>query len=500
MELTTAIEKFKKSNEVMKAYSHTLGVLYYDHDTVAPKNSAEGFANTMGVMSEIIYKLTVDEEHLEVIEFLNQHKSELDEITRREVEEAHKEIEFTKNIPMNEYTEYRTTLALAQGVWEEAKNTNNYDLFEPYLAKIVEFNKKFAAYQHSDKSCYNYWLNEFESGISTEQLDVFFDKLRKTIVPLLEEIQKRGRKIDSSFLELDYPIPVQREFSDYLMKVMSINPDDCIIGEVEHPFTTNFNKHDVRITTHYYENAVASSMYSVIHEGGHALYELNTGDDLLSSPLAGGASMGIHESQSRFFENLIGRSENFINIIFPKMQQLFPEQLKDVSAHDFYLAVNKVEPSLIRTEADELTYCLHIMVRYEIEKQLMDGSLSTKEVPEMWNKLYKEYLGIDVPDDSQGALQDSHWSGGTLGYFPSYALGSAYGAQILYHMKKELDVDALVAEGKIETVVEWLTDKIYKYGMLKKPDELIMNACGEEFNPDYYIDYLTEKFKKIYEL
>lgn len=241
-------------------------------------------------------------------------------------------------------------------------------------------------------------------------------------------------------------------------------------------------------------------MYSVIHEGGHALYELNTGDDLIGSPLATGSSLGIHESQSRFYENIIGRSEAFIEYVFPEMKKLFPEQLEGVTAHDFYLAVNKSEPSLIRTEADEVTYCLHIMVRYELEKRLMDGSLTTKELPAEWNRLYKEYLGVDVPSDTEGVLQDSHWSGGSIGYFPSYALGSAYGAQIYHHMKKELDIDKLVSEGRIPEITAWLTDKIYKYGKVKKPDELIMNACGEKFNADYYVNYLKEKYEKIYNL
>ena len=500
MEIKEALELFKKDNAVQQAYSHALGVLYYDQDTVAPKNSAAGFASTMGIMSEIMYKLQVSDDHIETVMTLHDNMDQLDTITRREVEEEYRSFNFMKNIPMDEYTAYSKLLAESQGIWQEAKVTDNYALFEPYLAKLIEYTKKFAEYQNSGLSNYNFWLNEFERGISTEMLDNFFGKLKNAIVPLIREIKERGRKIDTSFIEVPYSIPTQKLFSDYLMKVMSINPDDCIIGEVEHPFTTNYNKHDVRITTHYYENSVASSMYSVIHEGGHALYELNTGDDLIGSPLAGGASMGIHESQSRFFENLIGRSEAFIEYIFPKMKELFPEQLKKVSAHDFYLAVNRAEPSLIRTEADELTYCLHIMVRYDIEKQLIDGSLTTKDIPAEWKRLYKEYLGVDVPSDREGALQDSHWSGGSFGYFPSYALGSAYGAQILYHIKKELDVDKLVSEGKISDIVAWLTDKIYKYGRVMTPAEIIENACGESFNPDYYIDYLTEKFRKIYEL
>lgn len=499
MELKKALELFKKNNETLGAYGHAMGVMYYDIDTVAPKNAFKGFGKTLGILSEIQYKLSVNEENFEIIDTLMAHKDELDFITRREVEEASHELEMMRKIPMEEYTAYRVLLTEAREKWLKAKATNDYELFEPVFAEIVSYNRRIAGYVNPNVSPYDFWLNEFEHGASISMLDEYFDKVKSALVPLIHSIIEKEDMIDTSFIELSYPLEAQKKFSDYLMEVLSIDRDDCAIGETEHPFTTNFNKHDVRITTHYHDE-VANNMYSVIHEGGHALYELHTGDDLIGSPLAGGASTGIHESQSRLYENIIGRSEEFIELIFPKLQELFPEQLKDVTAHMFYLAVNKAQPSLIRIEADELTYSLHVMIRYEIEKRLMDGSLETKDVPKEWNRLYKEYLGVDVPNDTYGCLQDSHWSSGTLGYFPSYSLGSAYGAQIVAHMKKELDIPALVRENKIGTIVEWLTEKIYKYGMLLRPAEIIRNCCGEDFDPQYYVDYLTEKFKKIYNL
>jgi carboxypeptidase Taq len=208
--------------------------------------------------------------------------------------------------------------------------------------------------------------------------------------------------------------------------------------------------------------------------------------------------MGIHESQSRLFENLIGRSEGFIRHIFPKLKELFPEQLRDVDARQFYLAVNRCEPSLIRIEADELTYCLHIMVRYEAEKMLFEGTVTMDELPQVWARLMKEYLGVDVPDDAHGVLQDSHWSGGSMGYFPSYAIGTAYSAQIMHTMKKDLDVNALVAAGNLKPIVEWLGEHIYRFGSMMDPGELLEQCCGEPFNPTYFTDYLTEKFTGIY--
>ena len=284
------------------------------------------------------------------------------------------------------------------------------------------------------------------------------------------------------------------------MKTLGLDRNYCGIAETEHPFTTNFNNKDVRITTHYYENSLASSMYSVIHEGGHALYELNADDQYNATVLSGGVSMGIHESQSRFYENLIGRSRPFIHAIFPSIKSFFPEQLQDVDEEMFYRAVNKAQPSLIRTESDELTYSLHIMVRYEIEKQLISGALSVSDVPARWNELYREYLGVEVPNDRQGCLQDSHWSGGSIGYFPSYALGSAYGAQMLCCMQQELgDIYADVAKGDLSRITGWLEAHIHKYASFKKPGVLFADACGK-FDPKYYTDYLTKKFTALYQL
>jgi len=282
--------------------------------------------------------------------------------------------------------------------------------------------------------------------------------------------------------------------------VLGLDRNYCGIAETEHPFTTNFNNKDVRITTHYYENDLVSSMYSVIHEGGHALYELGADDQYNFTALQGGVSMGIHESQSRFYENLIGRSRAFIHAIFPKVKELFPQQLADVDEKMFYRAVNKAQPSLIRTAADELTYANHIMIRYELEKQLIAGSLEIKDVPAAWNKLYKEYLGVDVPNDTQGCLQDTHWAGGMIGYFPSYALGSAYGAQMIAKMQEDLgDIYADVAKGDLSKVTAWLKEKIHCHASFKKPGALFEEVCGK-FDATYYTDYLTKKYTELYGL
>ena len=499
MELNEAVKTFKDQMKQMGAYHHAMGVMYYDIETAAPKNAISGFSDTMAAFSEITYKLAVNEERFALLDLLTAHADELDEITRREVEEAQKGLKLLRNIPMEEYVEYQRIQSEASAVWHEAKVKSDYAMFEPHLKKLVEYAAKFARYAEPDKDPYDYLLNEFEEGFTQDVLDDYFEKIKAALVPLIHRIGQKQQP-ESGFLHKHYPAWKQRELSSYLMDVMGINRDDCSIGETEHPFTTGFNKHDLRITTHYYEDAVESSMYSVIHEGGHATYEMGNCDELIDSTLFGGASCGMHESQSRFSENIIGRSEAFIGLVFPKIKEMFPEQLEGVTAEEFYKAVNRAEPSLIRTEADELTYSMHVLIRYEIEKKLLHGELDTKDVPAEWNRLYKEYLGVDVPCDKEGCLQDSHWSGGSFGYFPSYSLGSAYGAQILHAMKKDIDPDALVREGNIRAITDWLREHIHKYGQIKKPAELIRICCGEDFDPQYYIDYLTEKFSKLYEL
>ncbi len=262
----------------------------------------------------------------------------------------------------------------------------------------------------------------------------------------------------------------------------------------------NLSRDDVRITTHYYDDNVLSSIYSTIHECGHAIYEQNVGENLGFSRIATGTTMGIHESQSRIYENNVGRSEIFWQSYLPLLRKEFPDQLATVDARTCYLGSNDVHPSLIRIEADELTYSLHIMVRYQLEKEIMEGKLEAKDLPGAWNKLYEEYLGLTPPDDARGVLQDVHWSEGLFGYFPSYALGSAYAAQFEAAMNKDFDVKDAIAKDELGKIKDWLNDKIHKYGATKTPAQIILSATGEDFNPDYFINYLVNKFTDIYDL
>ena len=498
MELKQALEQLEQLQKKMYAYGMASSAIYLDAVTVAPKDTAEGRGVALGILAGESHKLFSAPEVGELLDELYDRRGELEHTVRRQVEELRRSYRQISRIPAEEYMEYTMLINEAEDLWHRAKETNDFELFRPALERVVAFQRKFAGYYDSTKAPYDALLNEYERGVTMDYLDEFFGTIREKLVPVIHAIGEK-EQIDDSFLHLHYPVEQQRKFSDYLMEVLGLDRAHCTIGETEHPFTLNFNKYDVRITTHYREDDLADSMYSVIHEGGHAKYELGIGDGLQYTCLAGGTSMGIHESQSRFYENLIGRSRPFIHAIFPRIKEFFPEQLADVDGETFYRAVNKAQPSLIRTEADELTYCLHVMVRYEIEKQLIGGTLEVKDIPAEWNRLYKEYLGVDVPDDARGCLQDSHWSGGSFGYFPSYALGSAYGAQMLRNMEREMDVWGPVSAGDLTGVSAWLEEKVHRHGALLEPADVIREACGV-FDPTVYTDYLVKKFTELYEL
>ena len=500
MDTKTAIEKFYALQSKLSAYEHAMSIIYYDGATTAPRATAPNRGHALAILSEEAYKLSTGEEMMSLLEYLNAHKDELCEKDARSVYLASKDLEEMKKIPMEEYIAYQELMVEADDVWHRAKEESNFELFRPVLEKIFETTRRFAAYCAPEKEPYNYCLGKFEDGLTMDKCDEFFSALKAKIVPLIKKIGE-AKQVDDSCINGNFDDATQQSFSYELMKLMGIDLDRCGLGTTEHPFTTSIGSHhDVRITTNYDNTNIASSMFSVIHEGGHALYDMNSADEYAYTNLDGGVSMGIHESQSRFYENLLGRSYDFVTCLFPKMKECFPGKFDNYTAMDVYKAINLVTPSLIRTEADEVTYCLHVMIRYELEKRVVGGTLEVKDLPAEWNKLYKEYLGVDVPDDKHGILQDSHWSGGGIGYFPSYALGSAYGAHLLHKMKESVDVEKCLREGDFAPINEWNCEHIWKYGRLKNPGDLLREALGEEFDPTYYTNYLEEKYSKIYGL
>lgn len=499
MELAQAITKLDALQRKMFAYNHAMGVLYYDGATAAPAGSAANRGETMAVLSEAEYLMATGPEMIDLLDFLYAHNDELTQKQRRIVEMLRKDLAELRCIPQEEYAAASKLMAESTAAWHEAKPKSDFSIFAPYLEKVIETKKRFAHYVKPDMDPYEYYLDTYEPGLTRRKCDEFFAALRTRVVPLLKRVQA-ARQIDASFLTGDFPLEAQRKLSDELMEIMRIDRSFCSIGETEHPFTTNFTKRDVRITTHYYPDNAVSSMYSVIHEGGHALYELHTADEDMYNGLGSGVSMGIHESQSRFYENLVGRSRGFVTFLAPRLRALFPQQLGGVSDDALYRAVNRCEASLVRTEADELTYSLHIMVRYEIEKKLFADEISVAEIPQEWNRLYQEYLGVTPSCDRDGCLQDSHWSDGSFGYFPSYALGSAYGAQMLARMRETVDVDACEKNGDLAPINAWLCEHIWQYGCLYKPAELLERVFEAPFDPKYYLDYLETKFTEIYGL
>ena len=498
MDLKTAIEKLNELEKVNYALRHATSVLYVDGNTAAPKNSWRGRGETMGYLGELSYRAMVNEETGELLSIILENRDQVDEKTFRQAEELKDAYDDMHIMPMAEYIAYQELLNEAGAVWHEAKEKNDYAFFAPFLEKLIDYQRRFADRKgKGDKKPYDVLLDTFEKGASMEMLDPFFRTIREELTPLILEIAKRPQ-IGFDFRQHRWPIEQQRAFSEKIMKLEGLDPNNCTLGETEHPFTDGCNKWDVRITTHYFEEDASFSLYSVIHEGGHALYELGVADDLQFTSLSGGSTMGVHESQSRFYENLIGRSRPFCKPLLAVMQECFPEQMEGVTEDELYQGINRSQPSLIRTEADELTYPLHVMIRYEIEKAMIAGELKVGELPGVWNDLYRKYLGIEVPDDRQGILQDSHWSGGAFGYFPSYALGSAYGVQMLHRMEKEFDVWGQVEKGDLSGVTAWLGEKIHRFGCLKKPQELLMNAMGEPLNASVYTDYLKQKFCALY--
>ena len=500
MTLQEAITKLYAWQSKLSAYNHAMSLIYFDGTTTAPKKTAANRGHALSILSEEMYNLTTNEETVALLDFLDQHKDELEEKEQRMVYLAYQGMKEMKKIPLEDYIAYQELLVKADDIWHRAKENSDFELFLPILEQIFEYNKKFAHYCAPEKHPYDYCLDQYEKGLTMEKCDEFFATLKSRIVPLIKNIGE-AKQIDDSCIHGDFDEISQEKFSLELMKIMGIDLGICGLGTTEHPFTTSIGSHhDVRITTNYQRDNFTSSMFSVIHEGGHALYEMHPAEEFEYTNLDGGVSMGIHESQSRFYENLLCRSEAFVNYVFPKVCECFPEQMKGYTANDLYKAINLVTPSLIRTEADEVTYCLHVMVRYELEKRVMSGELEVKDLAKEWNKLYKEYLGVDVPNDRQGVLQDSHWSGGSIGYFPSYALGSAYGAHLLHKMRESVDVDKCLAEGNFAPINEWNREHIWKYGCLKNPGDLLVEALGEEFDPTYFTNYLEEKYSKIYNL
>ena len=500
MDMKEARERLDAYERHLYAFRHAMSVIVTDAETAAPPESYEGRGVALGVLSEEVFKYSTDPENVRLIEEIWEHRDEADPELARRAELLHKENRELRCIPMDEYVAFRQLLNEANYTWLKAKASSDFSLFAPYLRRIVDTMKRFASLTAPDMDPYDKCLDDHEEGTSREYYDRFFGEVKEALIPLIAKIREKEQP-DDGWLRVSFPVAKQREFSDLVMDAFLLDRNHCSIAETEHPFTSGTGSRDVRITTHYYENDPVASLYSVIHEGGHANYELHCNPEYDYNCLGGGASMALHESQSRFWENYVGRSRGFTAWLWENaFTKLFPEQCQGHTAEEFYRCINIARPSLIRTQADELTYSMHVIIRYEIEKKLFDGSLDVDDVPAEWARLYKEYLGLDVPDDARGCLQDVHWSQASIGYFPTYSLGTAYSAQILETLKKDLDFDSLVAADDVLPILDWLAERIYRYGRLRKPADFVPGITGEPFSARYYTDYLTRKFGELYGL
>ena len=471
-------------------------VIGWDMQTDAAENSILANSEQSSVISEMNYRLTTDDEYERCVGVLYENRAKLDDVMRHEIEVVYKNIQDTKKIPIEEYMAYSELSAKAYPMYVRAKNENNFELFRPYLEQIVEFCRKQTVWLETDTlKGYDVLLDLYEPHYTQEKYDKFFNVLREKLVPFVKTKTKKPVVVPE-WAKQTFDKAKQREFCEYLRDVMCFDKSRGIMKESEHPFTSGFGTDDVRITNHYYEDSLVSSIFSAIHETGHATYEQQCDTSLNGTFCCGGASLGLHESQSRFYENIIGRSKAFWAVHYSKLQKTFAPQLDNVTLDEFVNYVNSVEASFIRTEADELTYPLHIMLRYEIEQKVISGKLKVNDLPKYWNEKFTEYFGITPPTDTLGVLQDVHWAYGNFGYFPTYALGSAIAAQLYHYMSKDFDVEKSLKDGTTKRINKWLKQHIHKYGASKYPDEILRLATGEDFNPDYYVVYLIDKYSK----
>lgn len=494
--MNQSFEKLQNQLEKAMALQTAMVLFEWDNETAAPREAAERTAAVIGSLSSQYLDIMTGEALKQALDECMGQVSELTEVEQAIAREAREEVEKLERIPADEYRSFAELTAKATGIWADAREKKDFSLFAPVLKEIVDYQKRFASYQAKEgQKLYDVMLNNYEKDFGMKELDEFFRVVKEGIVPLLKASAKRSELVDDSFLSAGYTEEQQEKAARLLAEYVGFDFDRGILAVSAHPFTTNLHNKDVRITTHYLDR-IDSSIYSVIHESGHAVYELGIRDDLTQTPVGQGASMGMHESQSRFFENIMGRNRNFWVPVYGKIQEIFGSPLKDVSLDEFLAAVNKTIPGPIRTEADELSYCLHVLVRYEMEKMMIEENADIDSLPELWNDKYEEYLGIRPENDGEGILQDIHWSQGSFGYFPSYALGNAFGAQLYHKMKEEMDFDGLLREGKADVIREYLREHIHQYGKLKTSRQLLKDATGEDFNSDYYVEYLTERYGK----
>lgn len=473
---------------------YAAAVLQWDQETYMPPQGANGRARQLATLSELAHIHSTDAQLEAVVKELS-GRDDLDFKQRRNVALTAEDIDKQKKLSSAFVRQLSEAISKAFNAWLEARRQNSFSHFEKALEELVTLKKAEAEQLGYQQHPYNALLKDYEKSMDVNKLDAIFDSIVQPLQQLVQQLTHAEEQPGDRFLHQHFPRQEQWEWGMFLVKALGFDLEAGRQDISEHPFTTNFSARDVRITTRIDEHDFANMTWSCIHEAGHALYEQGLPEEEYGLPSGEYASLSIHESQSRLWENCVGRSLAFWQHYFPLLQHRFPKQLGHVEIPAFYKAINKVQPSLIRTEADEITYHFHVKIRYQIEKELIGGQLQVKDIPTQWNRLYQDYLGVTVPDDKQGCLQDVHWSHGSFGYFPTYSLGSFYASQFWDSAAKALPLlrDELKA-GNVQPLLQWLRTNIHAQGRLYESEDLCKRVTGEPLNVQYFIGYLKEKY------
>lgn len=493
---------YKKFQELMckiMDINSTAALLSWDQEVYMPHNGAEYRAQQLSTIEGIGHEMFTSTDTGKLLKKLIKNKT-LNVKQKLNVTKTIQDYKEDRKYPIKFVELMSKTVSESFSAWQQARKENKFSLLAPMLEKLVDMKRKECEIAGYKEHPYDALIDHFEPGCTVKELDVLFKEVRHKLSVLLKKITS-APQVDNSVLYKYYPKQKQWDLSIDLLKQMQYNFDGGRQDISAHPFTTSFNAKDVRITTRINENYLSDSIWSAIHEGGHALYEQGLLAEAYGLPEGEACSLGIHESQSGIWENNVGRSIAFCKANLSLFQRYFPENLSDVSSEDFFKAINQVKPSLIRTDADEISYHFHVLIRYDIEKALIEKNIEVNDLPEYWNQKYKEYLGVDVPSDDQGVLQDVHWSHGDFGYFPTYSLGSFYAAQFFYQATKEIpNLEKEIENGNMIPLLKWLREKIHVHGRLYTASELCMKITGEKLNFRYFLDYAEKKYSDVYNL
>jgi carboxypeptidase Taq len=501
--MTEKVDKLRKMLGEVFDIQATVSVLGWDQQTYMPPGGSKGRAMQLATLSRIAHEKFVGEAMGAAIDAAEQEAADLDPDSdeARLVRKTKRDYEKHRKVPPDWVSEFNRITALAHKEWEQAREQSDFGHFQPHLEEILDLRKQYVGYFEPFDHPYDPLLDDFEPGMKTADVKAVFDDLRPQQVALVQEITERGEPVDDSVLHQHFDEQKQWQFGVEVAKAIGYDFERGRQDKSVHPFTTGFGVGDVRITTRVDPEFFNTALFGTMHEAGHAMYEQGCREELDRTSLAGGTSLAIHESQSRMWENLVGRSKPFWNAFYGRLQETFPGQLGDVDRESFYQAINKVEPSLIRVEADEATYNLHIMLRFEIELAMMEGNLDVGDLPEFWNEKMEEYLGITPPNDKDGVLQDVHWSSGMIGYFSTYALGNLVAAQLWAKIKDDIpDIEKRIEQAQFGDLLAWLREHVHQHGSKFEPMELLERITGSGLDAGSYVAYLQEKFGEVYKL